>query len=626
MVLVIQGLKKTYREFQSQPKSFRHDSEFYQNFSLLNYLKKKISLNGFLLGIFIILVCTLNIINTRFFAGTDPWLHISIVKYITVVNHIPMEEYYGAIGLHIFGAVIHFFSGLDLLLLPKYYLFYTIPVSSLIIYNLLMRIFKNKNLAIFGVYLLVSSFGFSFFMMVQFWPSGIALIQGLIIFFILYVRLQAFIKQQTPKNTDILSNMTSTYLLLTIIFISLILTHSLIAMILLISYLWIYLIYFVKNFRRGFDFLLLMFFFCIFFLFYYFNIATGYFQVFNPFRILSWYYLLFGAFVLIFIATFLLRYYLKSLNFKNKIFNLIIIGKEKRIYKKMEDKYIFPLIFGMGLILTIIFSYFNLTIFKIHISYIFFFIDSLILASFAIWGLVIFQYKPRGKPLFFWGIALDFLLLVMFLIDAMIGMTTFFLRVFYLTLIIMIIGFVSYLYKIIKLNSFQNRKFKLFLIFFVIFSIYTSYLFDSTSKNIFFLREQEVKSIQWYSNYTSKEQVIISKFGWYAIFIYFDYPFEDKNRDLELEAINYFLTLDDQYIHPSLHISEGINILKELKSTYNTDVILILPKEYYLPFNWQFFDRLSYEEIEAYYHLDYLNRIFSAKGENDEETPYYWVI
>ncbi|MFX1462892.1 MAG: hypothetical protein ACFFBF_07550, partial [Promethearchaeota archaeon] len=527
---------------------------------------------------------------------------------------------------HIFGAVIHFFSGLDLLLLPKYYLFYTIPVSSLIIYNLLMRIFKNKNLAIFGVYLLVSSFGFSFFMMVQFWPSGIALIQGLIIFFILYVRLQAFIKQQTPKNTDILSNMTSTYLLLTIIFISLILSHSLIAMILLISYLWIYLIYFVKNFRRGFDFLLLMFFFCIFFLFYYFNIATGYFQVFNPFRILSWYYLLFGAFVLIFIATFLLRYYLKSLNFKNKIFNLIIIGKEKRIYKKMEDKYIFPLIFGMGLILTIIFSYFNLTIFKIHISYIFFFIDSLILASFAIWGLVIFQYKPRGKPLFFWGIALDFLLLVMFLIDAMIGMTTFFLRVFYLTLIIMIIGFVSYLYKIIKLNSFQNRKFKLFLIFFVIFSIYTSYLFDSTSKNIFFLREQEVKSIQWYSNYTSKEQVIISKFGWYAIFIYFDYPFEDKNRDLELEAINYFLTLDDQYIHPSLHISEGINILKELKSTYNTDVILILPKEYYLPFNWQFFDRLSYEEIEAYYHLDYLNRIFSAKGENDEETPYYWVI
>ncbi|MFX1469891.1 MAG: hypothetical protein ACFFB8_14645, partial [Promethearchaeota archaeon] len=527
---------------------------------------------------------------------------------------------------HIFGAVIHFFSGLDLLLLPKYYLFYTIPVSSLIIYNLLMRIFKNKNLATFGLFLLVSSFGFSFFMMVQFWPSGIALIQGLLIFFILYVRLQAFIKQNIPKNEDILSNMASTYLFLTIIFISLVLTHSLIAMILLISYLWIYLMYFVKNYRRGFDFLLLTFFFCIFFIFYYFNIATGYFQVFNPFRILSWYSLLFGAFVLIFIATFLIRYYLKSLNFENKVFNLIIIGKEKITYKKMEDKYIFPLIFGMGLILTLIFSYFNLTIFKIHISYIFFFIDSLILASFAIWGLLIFQYKPRGKPLFFWGIALDFLLLVMFLIDAMIGMTTFFLRVFYLTLIIMIIGFVSYLYKIIKLNSFQKTKFKLFIILFVIFSIYTSYLFDSTSKNIFFLREQEVKSIQWYSNYTSKEEVIISKFGWYAIFIYFDYPFEDKNRDLELEAINYFLTLDDQYIHPSLHVSDGINILKDLKSTYNSEVILILPKEYYLPFNWQFFDKLSDEELEAYYYLDYLNRIFSAKGESFEEIPYYWVI
>ena len=190
----------------------------------------------------------------------------------------------------------------------------------------------------------------------------------------------------------------------------------------------------------------------------------------------------------------------------------------------------------------------------------------------------------------------------------------------------MIIGFVSYLYKIIKLNSFQKRKFKLFLVFYVIFSIYTSYLFDSTSKDMFFLREQEVKSIQWYSKFTTKEEVIISKFGWYAIFIYFDYPFEDKNKDLELEGINYFLIIDDQYVHPSLHISNGINILKDLKSSYNTEVILILPKEYYLPFNWQFFDQLSDEELEAYYHLDYLNRIFSAKGENGEETPYYWVI
>ena len=250
----------------------------------------------------------------------------------------------------------------------------------------------------------------------------------------------------------------------------------------------------------------------------------------------------------------------------------------------------------------------------------------LLISSFAIWGFAIFQYKPRGKPLFLWGLALDLMFLLMFLYDAVIGFTTFFLRVYFITTIIISIGFVSYLYKLIKLNSFQKRKFKLFLILVVIFSVYTQNLFDSTTINIFCLQKREVNSIQWYSNYTSTEEVIISKFGWYAIFIYYDYPFEDKNKDLPLESIHYFLLVDNQLIHPDLHISNGSNILKNLKLEYNTDVVLVFPEQYYSAFSWTFFDQLTEEEIEAYYNLDYLNRIFSAKGEYGEDLPYYWVI
>ncbi|MEE9377064.1 MAG: hypothetical protein V3V33_03415 [Candidatus Lokiarchaeia archaeon] len=626
LIVIFHGYYRGTGFFLKKVKSLDYKQISNEKFSLSNFIKRNISLNVILLSFFIILICILNIVNTSIFAGTDAWLHISIVKYITEINYVPMNAYYGTLGFHIFGAVIHFFSGLDLILLPKYFCFYTIPLSSLIVYNLLMRIFKNKDLAIFGVFLLVSSFGFSWFMMVQFWPSGIALIQGLVIFFILYVRLQGLIKEQIPKKEEIFSNILFSYILLIFIFISSFLTHSLLTVILVISYLWVYLVYFVKNYRRGFDLLLLILFFSIFIISYYFNISTGHFQAFDPFRIIPWYYLLIGALAFIFVVALILVRYRKSLDFSRGTFLLIITGKEKRVYKKIEESFIFPLIFGLVIILSIVFTVFNLTVFNISITYVIYFIEMLIISSFAIWGLLIFRYKPRGKPLFLWGLALDLMFLLMFLYDAMIGMTTFFLRVYYITAIIILIGFVSYLYKLLKTNSFQKRKFKIFLISVIIFSVYTQNLFDSTNIDNFCLQEREVNSIQWYSNYTSNKTLIISEFGWYTIFIYYDYPFEDKNKELNFELIYYFLIIDSHLVHPSLHISNGINKLKELKSSYNTEVILILPKDYYSQFSWRFFDQLSEEEIEAYYNLEYLNRIFSAKGENGEETPYYWVI
>jgi len=626
LIVIFHGYYRGTGSFLKKGKSLDFKQINNKKFSLNNFIKSNISLNAILLSIVIILISILNVVNTRILAGTDAWLHISIVKYITKINYVPMNSYFGTLGLHIFGAVIHFFSGLDLILLPKYFGFYTIPLSSLIVYNLLMRIFKNKNLAIFGVFLLVSSFGFSWFMMVQFWPSGIALIQGLVIFFILYVRLQGLIKEQIPKKEEIFSNILFSYIFLIFIFISSFLTHSLLTMILLISYLWVYLIYFVKNYRRGFDLLLLILFFSIFLIFSYFNISTGHFQVFDPFRFLPWYYLLFGALAFMFVIGLILLRYRKSMNFSKGIFTLIIVGTKKRKYKKIEDRFIFPLIFGLIIILSIVFTLFNLTVFNISITYVIYFIEMLIFSSFAIWGFLIFRYKTRGKPLFLWGLAVNSMFLLMFLYDAMIGMTTFFLRVYYITTIIISIGFVSYLYKLLKTNSFKKRKFKIFLISVIIFSVYTQNLFDSTNIDTFNLREREVNSIRLYSNFTSNKEVIITEFGWHAIFMYYDYPFEDRNKERTLESTNFFLIIENQFIHPNFHISNGSNILKNLKSVYHREVVLILPKDYYSPLSWRFFDQLSEEEIEAYYNLEYLNRIFSAKGENGEETPYYWVI
>ncbi|KKL74316.1 hypothetical protein LCGC14_2066100, partial [marine sediment metagenome] len=447
-----------------------------------------------------------------------------------------------------------------------------------------------------------------------------------VIFFILYVRLQGLIKEQIPKKEEIFANILFSYTLLIFIFISSFLTHSLLTMILVTSYLWLYLIYFVKNYRRGFDLLLIIVFFSIFFIFYFFNISTGHFQVFDPFRIVPWYYLLFGALASIFAIALILLRYRKSIDFSKGLFASIIAGTKKRIYKKIEDRFLFPLIFGLIIILSIVFTLFTLTVFNISISVVIYFIEMLIFSSFAIWGSLIFQYKPRGKPVFLWGLAINLMSLFMLLYDTMMGMTTFFLRVYFLTTIMISIGFVSYMYKLVKTNSFQKRKFKIFLVSIIIFSVYSQNLLDSTNIDIFNLREREVNSIQWYSNYNSNERVIIAKNGWHAIFMYYDYPFEDQNKEITLESIHFFFIVDNQLVHPDLHISNGSNILKDLKLGYNTEVILVLPKDYYSPLSWRFFDQLSEEETEAYYNLEYLNRIFSAKGEDGEETPYYWVI
>ena len=181
----------------------------------------------------------------------------------------------------------------------------------------------------------MSSLGF-IHLLTQFWPSSLVFIQCLIIFFLLYVRLQIFTKETIPKREVILSNMSFTYIFSIIIFITSFLTHSLLTMILIFSYVWIYLIYFVRNYRRGFDFVLLITFLSIFIIFYFFNISIGHLRAFNPFTLLFWYQILLGALVFIFFETVFLLHYRKSMDFTKGRFKLISFGIKHKIYKKIE--------------------------------------------------------------------------------------------------------------------------------------------------------------------------------------------------------------------------------------------------------------------------------------------------
>jgi hypothetical protein len=81
-------------------------------------------------------------------------------------------------------------------------------------------------------------------------------------------------------------------------------------------------------------------------------------------------------------------------------------------------------------------------------------------------------------------------------------------------------------------------------------------------------------------------------------------------------------------MHPDNHItSDGKNILKELKQNSKSgNVYLILTNRYLIVEGNVFFGELTTAEIEQYYELNYLNRIFTSVSETGEELPIYWVI
>ena len=214
-------------------------------------------------------------------------------------------------GFHIYGAVFHLFSGIELLWIPNSFVLFTIPLTSLIVYNIIMRVFSNKFLAIFGIFiLLITTLGF-INLTFQYWPSSIVFIQGLTIFFLLYVRLRNYIKVERPSWKIILSDLPLTYLCASIVFIALYLSHSLIALIFLISFAWIYLIYLVRDLKRGFDFMLCVILFVIFLILFIANISTGHLIVLSSVFALPWIYLLFGT-ILITIIGGILIFFLRT--------------------------------------------------------------------------------------------------------------------------------------------------------------------------------------------------------------------------------------------------------------------------------------------------------------------------
>ncbi len=623
---IIIGNKKYGKfTFLNLNKSIEKSGES-ERFSLKNYLKENIPLNGFLLVIFILLLCIVIAIRFDPFGGTDPWIHITIIKMISNMKSLPIEEYYGLLGLHIFCNIIHLFSRVDFLLIPRFFPFYTFFLSTLIFYNILMRIFKNQNLAIFGVFLLeFSSLGFSN-MMIQFWPSGLAIIQCLAIFFLLYVRFQNFIKLDRPTKKIITSNIIFYYGLITFFFISALLTHALTTIIFLISFIWVYLIYFIKDYRRGIDLIFLCSLTGIFLFLYNVGISTNQFWFIWLFDF-PWYIIIIALVMVGVIGSLFIWRMQKSILFTKGRFKLTIMGKKSKFYKYIEENIIKPLIICVVIFLTIIFLIGNSFIFNLVFTSILIGIEIMIFAAFAIWGYILFQKKPKGKYLFIWADGFGFILLCALLLELFPTNNHFWVRIIYMIPPIIIIGFISYIYKLIKTDSIKTKGSKFFLIFIVVFSLFATFTHEIFSFEPFIVKKREINTFKWHTNYSTNKSVIITEFGIDNIFIYYKYPYNTENKDLKTDDIYEFISIRQNLFPPENHYDEnGVNRLKEIKNSYGNDVYITIPDYYFINLDWQLFEEMSEEQIEKYYNLTYLNRICSSKNINGKDAPLYWVI
>ncbi|MFX0032083.1 MAG: hypothetical protein ACFE9P_05395 [Candidatus Hermodarchaeota archaeon] len=614
----ISFLKPTEIQFNKQ--------SFYEHFSPLDYFKRKVPIIGVLLIIFLILLAILNGVRFSYFYGTDAMWHVFMTKIINNLSFLPADDYFGALGLHIFAAVINFFSGIEHFLLAKFFSFYTYFISALITYNILRRIFKDRNLAFLGVFLLeFSSLGFGA-MMYQFWPTALATIQSLYIFFLLYCRLEAFIKEDPPTKKDVFSNLLFTYSLIIFIYIGALFTHSLIATIYLVSFFLIFLIYFVKSYKRGFDFIILCV--CLGLFIALFNISgiKAHWKLFNIFD-LPWYILVFGG-----IIGLLLVLKLRSgIHFEKGRFKSIIFGQKYRYYKIVEDKLLFPLFLSFLVIFLILLIMLNINLFHANLSKTIIIVESLTMIFFGIWGLTLFQKKPKGKPLALWLLGLAIIYLGAFSLDIFVLNEFWSGRILLLLSPVMIFGFISYVYKLVKLKSTTKLKFKVFILAIVIFSFFaqfTDQLIDIDDIE-YSLYRREVYSLNWYVNYTSQKNLVICEFGIPYVILYYDYPFNENNRSISPkdDLNNYFIQEPKGYFKPADHFyANGTNKLQQMKENLNLEIYLILDDNYLAFSGFEVYERLSAEELAQYYNLVYLNRVISSKSENGIEFPYYWVI
>jgi len=413
-------------------------------------------------------------------------------------------------------------------------------------------------------------------------------------------------------------------ILVVIMGVSAILTHSLISMVYIVSFAFIFLIYFLRDYKRGIDFIALCGILVIFLLLYTFSDISRHWYSVDLFD-LPWYLFIIGGIG----GPLIVWKFRSSINFTTGKFKKVINGEKYSYYKKIEDKFILPLFLSILIIFSIGFFLVNFIVLDLIFSKLLVAIECFIVIFFGFWGLVIFQKKPKGKSFLLWLSGTSAVFLIAISIDVFVSDYFFAGRILLLLAPVIIIGYVSYIYKLLESKSININKIKLITlatIVVMLFAQFSDQLLDIDDIE-YSLHNREVTAVQWYSDYTSGVNLVICEFGWPYVLYYYDYPFEENNKSLLYYDLYDVIMKPKGYFKPADHFNEnGTNILQEMKKNRNSNIYLVLDDNYLAFSGFDIYERLTEAEMLEYYRMDYLNKIFVSKSKDGIEVPYFWVI
>ncbi|MBD3201954.1 MAG: hypothetical protein GF316_18200 [Candidatus Lokiarchaeota archaeon] len=631
IALVMLAILTTFKHYSEKSLKVNSENISQPDISLKKFIRKFLfgNINLILLCSFLFLLGILFLVAFSVFHSLDSLYHITIIKVIDTRKQLPLDDYFGSMGLHIIGIVFHYFSGVDFLEIPKFYVFYSIPIFSVILYILLKKIFKNKNIAIFGVFFIEGGSVIIIRTMNIFWPTGLTLCQMLFILYLLYSRAEKFIEKDTIEMSDITQNIMLTYPLIITLFISSILTHSLIALILLISYAWVFLLYFIRDFRRGIDIFIIIILFLLIFIFILLDLGVGHLRfliLIDPqvLKNLNIYFILFGLGG-VFIGILIIRKYVRNIKFTNKMIFFNFTKNEIEYVKKFEKKFIIPfvtfLIVGVSIVLFSVNPWFGFLSSKIIL-----FVKFTVVLFLGMWGYKAITTSSKGQFLFRWFIGGLLLVFVGTIFDVLFLKKYYFGRIIEISMFFLLVGFVAYWYKLYKLGLIKQKIFKIFLTFIITFSLIGSFMEMDNYEQV---NRRDLQVFQQYAKYSNDSNVFLIEYGFQHGLNYFYYPYEKNNNSIRIQSIQIYVFFGENeiiydYLDPDTHINEnGENILQKLKKKYQTDVFFLLTERVTTS---AFINDISIDALEKYYNMSYLSRVYSAKAIDGKERPLYWIV